>query len=194
MKRLFTALFLLNLCVGFTFAQNWQVDMTHSTVGFEVTHMMVSTTEGRFQELEGTVTASKEDLSDLEVDVTIFTKSIDTDNEQRDEHLRGPDFFDVANYPEIKFRSTKVMSKNGKLYIVGNLTIKAITKQINLEAVPAGIFINDPWGNTKTGLKATGTINRQDFEMSWSKTLEVGGLVISDEVELIINVELNQVK
>ena len=194
MKRTFISLILattLSTCLS---AQNWKVDMTHSKVGFEVSHMMVSTAEGRFEKMESTITATKEDLSDLEVDVTIFTESINTHNEKRDEHLRGPDFFDTAVYPEIKFQSTNVKAKDGKLFITGRLTMKAITQLITLEATPAGIFVTDPWGNTKTGLKATGVINRQDFEITWSKTMEAGGLIIGDEVKLVMNVELNQVK
>jgi len=172
----------------------WKVDPVHSKVIFSVSHMVISEVSGRFNDFEATIVQTKDDLSDSKLTATIKTKSIDTDNEGRDKHLRSADFFDVEKYPEITFTS-KSFEKTGKdtYKITGDLTMHGATKPVVLETKFNGTM-NDPWGNTKAGFKAETKVNRKDFNIVWNKTLEVGGLLVGDEVEITINIEMAKEK
>ncbi len=175
-----------------TFAQstNWGFDQSHSNVRFAVSHMVISEVEGNFSKYEGSVKSTKSDFSDASVNFTINVNSIDTDDEKRDEHLRGTDFFDVAKFPNITFKSTS-MEKVGdkKFKVTGDFTMLGITKEITMD-VKYGGTINDPWGNTKAGIKVTGTINRTDWGLKYNSTLDTGGLMIGEDVDIVCNFEL----
>ncbi len=171
----------------------WSIDGSHSHVGFKVRHMMVSWVRGQFTKVDGTITFDGSNLKGAQVEVTIDVASIDTQTEKRDEHLRGADFFDVETHPTITFRSTKVKPGSGDTFqLVGDLTLKGVTREVALEVEGALTPVTDPWGNVKLGFTATTTINRQDFGMTWNKSLDGGGVVVGDDVHLVIEVELNR--
>lgn len=185
------------LMMAASFAQtNWKLDNSHSKLGFSVTHMMVAETEGKFKIFEGTVNSKSEmDFTDAQINFTADASSINTDDEKRDGHLKSPDFFDVAKYPTISFKSTS-MKPDGKgktSYIVeGDLTMHGVTKRVKLNAIGAAKTVKDPYGNTKNGFKVTGVINRKDFGLSWNAALEAGGVAVSEDVNLNLNIELNK--
>lgn len=164
----------------------YKVDRDHSKVGFEISHLVVSTVEGKFSDFEGQFTLGKKP-TDLAVNATINTASIDTDTKKRDDHLKSPDFFDAAKYPKITFKSKKVTGSFDKLKIVGDLTIKGKTKEVTLDGKYTG-SIKDPWGNERAAFKASGQINRQDFGLAWGQVMEAGP-VVGDLVTINLQVE-----
>jgi polyisoprenoid-binding protein YceI len=165
----------------------WRVDPSHSSVGFEVKHMMIATVRGRFREFEGTLEAA-EDLADSRCYGNVKVASIDSGEPDRDAHLRSPDFFDAERYPEITFKSTHIENVEGPAYrITGDLTIKGETREVTLDATVEGAG-EDPWGNHRVGVSATGVINRNDFGLRWQKRLAAGGLLVGEEVKLLIDV------
>ena len=169
----------------------WAIDADHSSVQFKVKHLMVSNVKGEFKKFSGMVTIDDADITKSKVDVTIDAASIDTANAKRDEHLRSPDFFDVAKYPTLKFVSTKVAKAGeGRLKVTGNLTIHGVTKEVVLDVEGPSPAVKDPWGNTKSGASATTKINRKDFGLTWNKALETGGMVVGEEVLITLEVEL----
>lgn len=168
----------------------WTIDASHSNIQFTVSHMVVAEVTGRFKEFSGTVTASKDDFSDGKAQVTIKVNSIDTDNTKRDEHLKSADFFDSEKYPEMTFTSTGVRIASGNKYIItGNLTMKGVTRSIELDAVYRG-QVKDPWGGTRAGWKAKSSLDRFDYGLTWNKAIEAGGLVVGREINLDFNIEL----
>jgi len=170
--------------------QTWAIDTAHAEIGFAVKHLMIATVRGRFGAVTGTVTVDEANPSDSVVDVTIDVASIDTRQEMRDNHLRSPDFFDVANYPTMRFVSKRVEGDvRGKFRVVGDLTIRGVTKEIIVHATNEGSN-KDPWGNDRIGISASGTLNRGDFNLTWNQALETGGVMVGDEVKLSIDVEL----
>ncbi|RME28050.1 MAG: polyisoprenoid-binding protein [Deltaproteobacteria bacterium] len=172
-------------------ASTWQIDPKHTTVGFKVKHMMVSYVEGRFHEVEGTVEYDPANPTALSATVTVQMDSVDTHEPKRDAHLKSPDFFDVEKYPTMTFKSTAVKQVgDGELDVTGDLTLHGVTRPIVLHVEGLGQPIIDPWGNERVGAEVTGSLNRQDFGVSWSDTLDGGGLVVDDIVKLDINVEL----
>ena len=175
---------------------NWKLDNSHSKLGFSVTHMMVSEVEGKFKIYEGQVSSKSEmDFTDAKISFSADAASINTEDEKRDGHLKSPDFFDVAKFPNITFKSTSMKpSGQGKTsYIVeGDLTMHGVTKKVKLMAIGASKTVKDPYGNIKNGFKVTGTINRKDFGLSWNAALEAGGVAVSDEVNIDLNIELNK--
>jgi polyisoprenoid-binding protein YceI len=177
-------------------ASDWDVDAAHSHVGFGVRHMMVSTVHGEFGKYTGTISLDDGgDFSKAKAHLQIDATSITTGNDKRDEHLKSPDFFDVAHFPTIVFDSTKV-EKHGAngLILTGNLTIKNITKPVVLTVSDLTPEVKDPWGGTRRGATATAKINRKDFGLTWNKALEAGGVVVGDDVNLEIEVELSKHK
>lgn len=169
-------------------ADKYALDPSHSSVGFAVKHMVVAKVKGYFDDYTVTILYDDKDITKSSVEVAIKTASIDTKNAKRDEHLRSPDFFDAAKYPEITFKSKRI-EKSGEGYVaVGDLTMRGVTKEIQLPFTFAGV-ITDPYGNTRLGLSAATKLNRQDYGLSWSKTLDNGGLVVSDDVEIEIETE-----
>jgi polyisoprenoid-binding protein YceI len=169
----------------------WQIDPMHSSAQFAVTHLMISTVRGEFHGLKGTLNLDDKDITKSTVEVTIDVNSVDTREPNRDAHLKSPDFFDVAKFPTLTFKSTKVEQVSpGQLKVTGDLTIHGVTKQVVLNVDGPKTPIKDPMGMQRTAVSATTKINRQDFGVSWNKSLDSGGVVVSDEVRITIDVEL----
>jgi polyisoprenoid-binding protein YceI len=165
----------------------WRVDPAHSSVEFEIKHMMIATVRGRFRELEGTIVAA-DDIRESRASGVVKAASIDTNHPDRDAHLRSPDFFDVERYPEIRFGSTRIEPLGGPNYrVIGDLTIKDVMREVALETTVEGVT-RDPWGNERVGMRARGTIDRKDFGLRWQQALETGGLLLGDEVRILIEI------
>lgn len=164
----------------------WQLDASHSSIGFSVRHLMIAKVNGSFGSFEASFSGNETDLSKSTVDVKIDTASIDTSNDQRDTHLRSPDFFDAEKFPAITFAGKRIVGDAfGTLKLVGDLTIRGVTKEITLDATFEG-RAKDPWGNSRLGYAATGKINRSDFGLTWNQALEAGGVVVSEEVKISV--------
>jgi len=164
----------------------WQLDASHSSIGFSVKHLMIATVKGSFGKYDVSFSGSETDLSKATVKAKIETASIDTGNDQRDGHLRSADFFDAEKFPEISFVGKKIIGDAfGDFKIVGDLTIRGVTKEITLDATFEG-RAKDPWGNSRLGYAAKGKINRSDFGLTWNQALEAGGVVVSEEVKISI--------
>ena len=171
-------------------ATNWVLDPSHSEVEFKVKHMMISNVSGKFTKFDATVETEGEDFMTAKVNFAADIDSINTGNEGRDGHLKGPDFFDAGTYPQLKFVATKYenVDNDGSYEVWGDLTIHGTTKNVKLDAEFGGV-IKDPWGNTRAGITVNGKINRKDFGLNWHAVTEAGGLVVSDEVRLHANLE-----
>ena len=169
-------------------ADVYKIDTVHSSLGFSVTHLMVSKTTGVFSDYEGTITYDPNDLTTSNAQVTIQTASIDTRSKQRDDHLRSADFFDAATHPQITFISKKFVPSADQYLITGDLTIKGVTKDIVVPVKITGPVVS-PFGATVIGLAGQVTINRQDYGVSWNKNLDNGGAVVGDNVDVFINIE-----
>jgi polyisoprenoid-binding protein YceI len=168
----------------------WKIDALHSEIEFKVKHLMITNVTGYFGEYDATLTSDKDDFTDAKIAFESNVNSISTKNTQRDEHLKGEDFFDAANHPKITFTSTDVKKKDAENFVLkGDLTIRGNSRPVELNVEYTGITV-DPYGQTKAGFELTGKINRKDFGLSWSATTEAGGLVVSDEVRLIAAVQM----
>ena len=192
MKKLFTLFVGMSLTAA-AFAQSaWTLDKAHSSVNFSVTHMVVSEVDGSFKDFSGEVKSDKPDFSDLVVSFIIDVNTIFTDNEKRDEHLKSADFFDGQKFPTITFKSTSIKKLSDKKYeLEGDLTMHGATKKVKWELTYNGT-IKDPYGNTRAGFKATTTVNRKDYGVSWNKALDAGGVAVSDEVAIKVNAEITK--
>lgn len=166
----------------------WTIDASHTTVGFTARHLMITKVRGRFGAVEGAATIA-EDRLQSSVQATIELASIDTGDAGRDEHLRGADFFDVANHPTITFASTGIKEDGGDFVLFGDLTIKGITKPVELELEFDGVS-GDPWGGTRAGFTAEGEINRKEWGLEWNVALEGGGVLVGEKIKLSLDVEL----
>jgi len=172
-------------------AATWDIDPSHTAAQFSVRHLMISNVRGEFGKVTGTVTYDEQEVSSIAVDVTIDATSIDTREPKRDEHLRSPDFFDVAKYPTITFKSKRSeKAGTGKFKVVGDLTIHGVTKEVTLDVEGPTPAIKDPWGNVKVGATATTKVNRKEFGLNWNAALETGGVVVGDEVSITLDVEI----
>lgn len=160
----------------------WNLDKAHSEIEFKVRHMMITNVKGQFKDFDISIASEKEDLVGASIGFTIDTNSIDTKNEQRDQHLKSADFFDAGQFPTITFKSTAVHNAGGEISIVGDLTIKDLTKPVTFDVEFGGVA-KDPWGNEKVGYTITGKINRQEFGLVWNAALETGGVMVSDDVK-----------
>lgn len=189
MKKLYS-LSLLLLTGSMAFAQTtWNIDKVHSKIGFSVVHMVVSETEGLFKDYTASVVSKSDDFNGAEVTFSAKVASIFTDNERRDGHLKSADFFDAEKFPEITFKGNVV--KDGTKYkLKGDFTMKGVTKKVEFDVVYGGT-VNTGRG-TKAGFKVTGIINRQDYGVSWANKLAGGEMVVSDDVTLVIKVELDK--
>jgi len=175
-------------------AAQWTIDKAHSSIGFSVRHLVISNVKGTFGDYTGDIEFAPENLEAGKASITVQVTSVDTDDAKRDDHLRSPDFFDVAQYPTMSFTSTKVHGLEGnKFKMTGNLSIRDIIKEVTFDCVFHGV-IDDPAGNTKAGFTATATINRQDFDVKWNKTLDAGGVVVGNDVDITLELELGMVK
>lgn len=172
-------------------AAKWSVDKAHSNVKFTVTHLLVSEVEGSFKLFDGSMEASKPDFSDAKINFTVDVNSVNTDNDMRDKHLKSDEFFGAEKYPQIKFVSASFTPAGGNKYkLGGNLTIKDVTKPVIFDVTYGGTA--NAMGKTKSGFKAKTTINRFDYNLKWDKATEAGGLVVSKDVDLVVNAELNK--
>lgn len=192
MKTLVFVLSALVLSLGVAEAQTWKADLAHSRVGFSVTHMLIAEVDGRFTQFDVTLNQGKEDFSGSTIEAKIKTASVTTENETRDKHLRSDDFFNVEKYPEIQFKSTSFEKTGDRAYkITGDLTIRDVTKNVTLEAKYLG-GVTDARGNTRIAFRATTTINRFDFGVKWDRKLDAGGLIVSENVDITLNLELTK--
>ena len=171
-------------------AGTWAIDLSHSSVNFKVKHLGVSKTRGRFTQFGGTVEVG-EDPTDTKVDVTIDAASVDTHDNGRDEHLRGADFFDVANHPQLTFRSTGVSGTGDSWSLDGDLSVAGVTKPVSLDVEFEGVA-GDPWGGSRAGFVAKTTVNREDFGLTWNAALETGGFLVGKNVTIDLEVELGK--
>jgi polyisoprenoid-binding protein YceI len=169
----------------------WEIDPAHSSAQFSVRHMMVSNVRGEFAKITGKIYTDGKDIRQARVEATLDADSVNTHNEARDKHLRSADFFDVANHPTIEFKSRKIESVSaGKFRIIGDLSIRGVTKEVTLEAEGRTPEIKDQRGNTRVGVSASTKVNRKDYNMVWNNTLDGGGVVVGDEVAITIELEL----
>lgn len=167
----------------------WAIDPTHSEVQFKVKHLVISTVTGTFNKFDGHIETESEDFTDAKIHFEIDVNSIDTNQEQRDGHLKSPDFFDAGKYPKIVFNSTSFKKVKGDQYkLTGALTIKDVTKQVELD-VEYGGSATDPYGNNKVGFEVTGKINRKEFGLNWNAITEAGAIVVADEIKININIQ-----
>ena len=176
-------------------AGTWQVDPNHSSAQFAVRHLGLSTVRGAFTKVTGKVDLDEKDVTKSSVEVTIDANSVDTRVPNRDNDLRSDHFFDVAKYPTITFKSKKVEQvAPGKLKITGDLTIHGTTKEVVLDVDGPTAPVKDPWGNQRIAASGTTKINRQDYGVKWNATMDNGGVVVGDDVDITIDVELVQPK
>lgn len=167
----------------------WAPDLVHSSIGFTVRHLVVSKVRGKFGRFTGSIRLDEHDLAATQVDVSIETASVDTGVEQRDNHLRSADFFDVEKYPAMTFKSTRVEpGKNGELHLHGNLTLHGVTRPVTLEVEYAGSQ-KDPWGGTRAGFSARTSLDRKEFGLTYNQLLETGGVVVGEKVDVDIEIE-----
>jgi polyisoprenoid-binding protein YceI len=172
----------------------WTIDPIHSSVGFKIKHMMIATVRGQFTEFEGTIVAAEDDPANSHVSGSVEVASIDTANADRDAHLRSPDFFDAERYPQITFESTRIRHiDGGRFAVAGNLTIKGITREVELQATVEGAD-TDPWGMERVGISARGAINRTDFGLTWQQRLAAGGLLVGEEVAISVDISAVRVR
>ena len=197
MKKLFA---LLMVAIAFTnssiaqTAKTWNVDKMHSAVKFTVSHLVISEVDGSFKIFDGSIMSTKDDFTDAKINFTVDVNSVNTDNTSRDGHLKADDFFNAEKYPKMTFVSTSFTKKSGSMYeLVGNLTIRDVTKKVTF-AVKYGGTTKDPYGNTKAGFKATGTINRLQYGLKWNTVTEAGGAVVGSDIDLTVNLEMTLAK
>lgn len=167
----------------------WKIDASHTTVEFSAKHMMITTVKGRFSDVEGSVLAAGDTPDGATVDIVMKAASIDTRTEQRDAHLRSPDFLDAETFPDITFRSTGITGSKDAFKLAGNLTIRGITRPVTLDVTYEGGGM-DPWGGERKGFSASGKIDRREFGLVWNQALEAGGLLVGNDIKLQIDAQL----
>ena len=168
----------------------WNIDTTHSEIGFKVKHMMFTNVSGKFDRYQGQFLTDGDHFENAEVTFSADVDSINTGNTDRDNHLRSADFFDAANHPKLTFKSSSVVKKSESDYeISGDLSLHGVTKFVRLDAEFGGLM-TDPWGNRKSAWSISGKINRKDFGLNWNAALETGGVLVSEEVRLNIEIQL----
>lgn len=192
MKRLVVVVLAIFAVAAFVPAQSeWKFDKVHSGVTFSVRHMVISEVSGNFKDFSVVLKSEKEDFSDATVEGTIQVASISTDNDYRDKHLKSDDFFNAEKFPEIKFKSTKFEKLGDNRYkITGDLTMRDVTKKMTFDAVLNGTLKTDK--GLLSAWKATTTINRFDYNLKWSQTVETGGLIVGQDITITLNLELNK--
>lgn len=175
-------------------AATWEFDKAHSAAGFAVRHLMISTVRGEFHNLAGAIEWDGKEAASVKIDATVDVATVDTREPKRDAHLKTPDFFDAEKFPTMSFKSKKAESAGtNKMKVTGDLTIRGVTKEVTLD-VEFTPIIKDPWGNEKFGATATTTIDRTQFGVLWNKTLDAGGVVVSNNVTITIDAELAKKK
>ena len=166
----------------------WIIDPTHSVVAFKVKHLVISTVTGYFRKFEGASESASEDFNGASVTFSLDVNTIDTNQSDRDQHLKSADFFDTASFPSIAFAG-KLVNQEGEYQLKGDLTLKGITQQVTLDVTYGGT-VADPYGQTKAGFEIEGKLNRKDFGLTWSAITEAGSVVVSDQVRLQLSVQL----
>jgi polyisoprenoid-binding protein YceI len=169
-------------------SSTWKIDPSHSNVEFAVKHLMISTVKGHFADVEGEIVIANGDPSRSSVSATLKAASIDTRTGQRDDHLRSADFLDAATFPEITFKSTRIAGDASEFKVIGNLTIRGVTREITLEATNEGSG-KDPWGGERIGFSAKTKLDRRDFGLTWNQAIESGGVVVGHELKISIEIE-----
>jgi len=169
----------------------WIIDPAHSEISFKVKHLMITNVKGVFRQFEASIYTTDDDFMTAEIDVVIDPASIDTGSTDRDNHLKSPDFFDVDNYPQIRFvaNTYENVDDDGSYEMWGDLTVKGVTNRIKLDVEFGGVQ-KDPWGNEKAGFTLNGKINRKDWGLNWNATLEAGGVLVSEDVRISCDVQL----
>ena len=171
----------------------FKIDKAHSRIGFSVRHMVISKVRGHFTKYTATLNYDESNIANSSAEVTIDVNSINTENKKRDNHLRSPDFFAVEEYPNITFKSSEIKKDGDNYLATGALTIRGVTKQVSFPFEITGKIV-DPWGNTRIGIEGSLKINRKDFGVKWSKVMDGGGLVVSDDVNIDLVIEAVQKK
>ncbi|HXN40769.1 MAG TPA: YceI family protein [Myxococcaceae bacterium] len=183
----------LLLVPSVVFASTWEIDSAHSEAVFAVKHMMVSTVRGKLGKVSGTVQIDDKDVTKSTVEAAVDVNGIDTGEPSRDNHLKSPDFFDVAKYPTITFKSTRIKKGAGnQLMVTGDLTMHGVTKPVTLAVTYSPTEAKDPQGHIKRGASATARVNRKDFGLNWNKALETGGVIVGDNIDITLDVELTK--
>jgi polyisoprenoid-binding protein YceI len=167
----------------------WAIDPSHSDIQFKVKHLMITTVTGTFKEFNAEVELEGDDLNNAQVSFWANTNSIFTNDEKRDGHLRSGDFFDSEKFPKLSFKSTRIEGSGSDWKVTGDLTIKDVTKPVTLDVEWSG-QAKDPWGNTKAGLNLSAKLDRKEFGLTWNAALEAGGVLVSDEVRILAEVQL----
>ena len=167
----------------------WSIDPTHSSVGFKVKHMMFTNVKGIFEKYDATIISDEEDFINASIEFSADIDSINTNNADRDKHLKSADFFDAEKNPKLTFKASSFTKTGDDYEIAGDLSMNGVTKFVKLPAEFSGLM-TDPWGNTKAGLNISGKINRKDWGLNWNSALETGGVLVSEEVKLEIELQL----
>ena len=166
----------------------WQIDPTHTTIGFSVRHAMIAKVRGRFTDFAGSFTLDGENPANSSAQLTVLLTSVDTQNDDRDNHLRSAEFFDVESFPEMTFISTGVEAKGNDFVVTGQLSVHGVTKSVPVKFELVGIS-QDPWGNTRIGFEGEAEINRRDFGLEWNVALDTGGVLVSENIKINLDVE-----
>ena len=175
---------------AFAAPATYKIDPSHSSATFKVRHLMISNVSGEFSGVTGTLKGDLSVPQTASIEASVDVSTVNTREPKRDGHLKSPDFFDVAKNPTMTFKSKKIaVASPGKLKVLGDLTIKGVTKEVMLDVDGPTAETKDPWGNMRIGASATTTINRQDFGVSWNKTLDAGGVMVGDQVSITIDIE-----
>jgi polyisoprenoid-binding protein YceI len=192
MRYIFVCLtFIVLTMPAFARAATYDIDPGHSSFNFKIRHLTVSNVTGTFGKVKGTAEIDDREIMALKVEVTLDASSIDTGHAKRDEHLRSADFFDVAKYPTLTFVSKKISRMDtNKILVIGDLTIRGVTKEVTVDVDGPTPEIKDPGGKMRRGATGTAKINRKDFGITWNRTLDAGGLVVGDEVHISVEIEL----
>lgn len=188
-KSIFTIALVLMVSLGW--AQTaWDIDKSHTNIKFHATHLVITEVTGDFREYDASVTSQGDDFDGADVEFTAEVASVNTGNEQRDNHLKSDDFFNAEEYPEIKFKGKLVKMGDG-YQLKGDLTMRDVTKPVTFDVDYKGM-VTDPWGNTKAGFKLNGMVNRFDYGLKWNAMMEAGGAVVSEDIEIECNVQLQK--
>ncbi len=190
-KKIITAMIAALTLSGTLHAAQLMIDDSHSKVGFSVTHMMISSVDGKFTDYSGDIAIDLDSKEITTLGATVNAKSIDTGIEKRDKHLRSEDFFYVKKHPEITFAMKKFIQDGDEGEVIGDLTIRGVTKEVILDSKITGVI--EVEGTTRVGLELKGEINRKEFGLNWNKVIEAGGIAVGEDVELEINLELMKI-
>ena len=172
-----------------TATSTWNIDPAHSGAEFKVKHMMIANVRGKFSGISGVLHRVEADDTESTLEVSIDVSTVNTQDAQRDGHLKSPDFFHVEQFPAMTFKSTHIQKKGDGFAVTGDLTIRDVTKPVVLNVEEVSEPAKDPWGNTRIGLTATAKINRKDFGLTWNTTLEAGGVLVGEEVAITLDVQ-----